>query len=126
MLDLNTAGSFSTNFPINLSTALGAETAYVGFTGADGGVASTQVVSNYTFVPLPSLLADQPTAGSIPLSWPASIGGYTMQSKSNLAAILEPWQNVTNPVVQITNRNRVTVTPQLGADNYRLRINLNE
>ena len=65
-------------------------------------------------------------AGSLVLTWPASIGGYTMQSKSNLASTMEPWQDITNNVVQSNNLNRVTITPKPGGDNHRLQINLNE
>ena len=40
----------------NLASVLGANTAYVGFTGADGATTSTQTISNFTFsvVPEPS------------------------------------------------------------------------
>jgi hypothetical protein len=126
LTDLNTSSTFTTNYPVNFSAVLGAETAYVGFTGGDGGLASTQVVSNYTYVPLTPLAVEQPGAGSLVLTWPASIGGYTMQSKSNLASTLDPWQDITNNVVQSNNLNRVTITPKPGGDNHRLQINLNE
>jgi hypothetical protein len=68
------------------------------------------VVSNYTFVPLTPLAVEQPAAGSLALSWPASIGSYSLQSKSNLASTLDPWQEVTSNVVQTNNLNRVTIT----------------
>jgi hypothetical protein len=83
-------------------------------------------VSNYTFVPLTSLVAEQPAADALALSWPVTIGGYSMQSKSNLAAGLEVWQGITNPVVQFSNRNQVTIAPLPGSQNYRLKIDLNE
>ena len=36
--DLVSSATFSTNFPINLPSIIGGNQAYVGFTGADGGV----------------------------------------------------------------------------------------
>ena len=49
--DLVTSATFTTNFPINIPSVIGANQAYVGFTGADGGVNSTQVISNFTMSP---------------------------------------------------------------------------
>ncbi len=43
--DTVTGGSASTNWTVDIPSVVGASTAYVGFTGADGGVASTQVIS---------------------------------------------------------------------------------
>jgi hypothetical protein len=64
------------------------------------------VVSNYTFMPLTPLAVEQPA----PVSWPASIGGYSLESKSNLVNDVELWQNVTNNVLPTNNLNRVTIT----------------
>ncbi len=43
--DTVTGGSASTNWTVNIPSVVGGSTAYVGFTGADGGVASTQTIS---------------------------------------------------------------------------------
>jgi autotransporter-associated beta strand protein len=48
--DLTTLGTFSTSYTgVNLASITGGSTAYVGFTGATGGVNSTQVISNFSF-----------------------------------------------------------------------------
>jgi hypothetical protein len=126
LVESNTANSFTTNFLLNLPAILGAETAYVGFTGADGGIASTQVVSNYTFIPLTRLAVEQPTANDLALSWPATVGGYVMQSRSNLAVDAGVWLSVTNPVNQVGGQNQVIISPTPANQFYRLLINLDQ
>jgi fibronectin-binding autotransporter adhesin len=52
--DLTTSSTYGTSYPIgNLSMLVGGNTAYMGFSGADGGLASTQAISNfiYNFAP---------------------------------------------------------------------------
>jgi hypothetical protein len=120
----NTTHTFTTNFAVNLPAILGTNIAYVGFTGGDGGVSSTQVVSNFVFVPITGITVEQTNAVPLILSWPATIGGYTMQSRSNLT--FEVWQNVTNDVTQGGGRNQVDPSPLNGNRYFRLSIDLNE
>jgi alpha-mannosidase len=47
--DSATGRSFSTSAPLNISRVLGANTGYVGFTAATGGLASTQEILAWTF-----------------------------------------------------------------------------
>ncbi|HWD91376.1 MAG TPA: chitobiase/beta-hexosaminidase C-terminal domain-containing protein [Verrucomicrobiae bacterium] len=50
LFDTVTRASFTTNYNVaDIATLLGSSTAYVGFTTTDGGVASTQIVSNFVF-----------------------------------------------------------------------------
>ena len=86
LIESNTANSFTTNYAINLPAILGADTSYVGFTGGDGGVSSTQVISNFTFVPLTTVSAGLTTTNTLVLSWPGTIGGYSVETRSNLTA----------------------------------------
>ena len=52
LTDATTGATFTQTYTgINLATQLGGATAYVGFTGADGGVSSIQTISNFGFVP---------------------------------------------------------------------------
>jgi len=122
----NTANLFRTNFQVNLPAIVGADTAYVGFTGADGGIASTQVISNFTFVPLPTVLAAPSGPAALALSWPRAIGGYATQTRSNLTAGADVWQTITNPVNQVGGQNQVIHSPLFGPRYYRLSISLNE
>jgi Concanavalin A-like lectin/glucanases superfamily/Immunoglobulin I-set domain/Immunoglobulin domain len=119
LTDSNALTSFSTDLPIGDITALlGGTTAYVGFTGATGGTASQQTVSNFYFLPLPALTAQVAAGNTLVLSWPASIGGYTLQSKADLGS--GSWQNVTAPAVQVGGQNQVTVSSSSGNQFYRL------
>ena len=81
-----TMATFITNFTVgSLPALLGADTAYVGFTGADGGTPSLQTVSDFKFIPVPTLTA-QSSGTTVVLSWPASIGGYKIQSATSLTS----------------------------------------
>jgi hypothetical protein len=112
-----TSATFTTNIVVDLPSLVGADTAYVGFTGADGGAVSTQKVSNFTWANFPTLSA-QVSGNTLQLSWPTSIGGFALQSKGDLNDAT--WQNVANPVSQIDGQNQVTITPLTGNQFYRL------
>ena len=50
LTDSTASATYTTTYNnINLATILGASTAYLGFTGGDGGATSTQTMSNFTF-----------------------------------------------------------------------------
>jgi hypothetical protein len=50
LVDTVTSASFVTNYNIgDLTALLGSNFGYIGFGGSDGGVASTQIVSNFTY-----------------------------------------------------------------------------
>ena len=49
MTDTVAATSFTTNYTADLSSIVGGNTAYIGFTGASGGVASFEQISNFVF-----------------------------------------------------------------------------
>lgn len=50
MLDLSTGTAFNTSLAIgNLATIVGGTSAYLGFTGGDGSVDSTQTISNFNY-----------------------------------------------------------------------------
>ncbi len=125
-VESNTANTFVTNLTVNIPAMVGAQTAYVGFTGGDGGVGSTQVVSNFTFVPITRVLAEQIPPATVALSWPAAIGGYTIQRAPNLPSSSNVWQNMTSAVNQTSGRNQVTIPATTNQEFYRLRIGLDE
>ena len=116
--DLTTLASYTTTFATgDLPTLLGGETAFVGFTGADGGTVSTQTITDFHFAPVAVLSAQANGAGSFLLSWPAGIAGYVLQQSSNLST--GSWQEVNAPVTQVGGQNQVLVTPA-GNGFYRL------
>ncbi len=115
LTDAVTAATFVTNVAINLPAVLGSQTAYVGFTGADGGVVSTQTISNFTFVPLPTLALQSTGPGTVQLTWPTSIGGYVVQS--NRVVDAGPWVDVPT-----TTNGELTVPVSDSDSFFRLRL----
>ncbi len=120
LIESNSAHLFATNFVVDLPGALGGQTAYVGFTGGDGGTPSTQVISNFTFVPLTGISFDRTDPATAVLWWPGVIGGYGVQTRSNLAPALDLWQNSVVPVIPTNGRNQSTIPTSTGPDYYRL------
>ncbi len=59
--DTVTAATWSTSWPVNIPSTVGANTAYVGFTGGTGGLTSTQNVLTWSFAPVTSPVAATPT-----------------------------------------------------------------
>jgi hypothetical protein len=53
LTDTNTGSSFQHDFPIDIPTSIGSKTAYVGFTGATGGLGATQQILSWTYEQLP-------------------------------------------------------------------------
>ena len=105
--------------PLWIPSVLGADTAYVGFTGGTGGEGSTQTVTNFTFTPLASLSAGLSlTNNMIVISWPTGIGGFVLQTTTNLA---ESWTTVPPPYATINGELVVTIPTTAGAF-YRLQL----
>ncbi len=109
---------FSTNYTTDLPSLLGANTAYVGITGADGGTASTQRISSFFFAGVPTLSLRVPVPGVFQLSWPASAAGLVLQNTSDLRS--GTWTTVANPVSVVNGQNRVSISPLTAVQFYRL------
>ncbi len=124
LTDLTTTAS--ANFAFDATNALGdsfenligTSIAYVGFTGADGGVSSTQTISNFVYMP-PSLpLAVQLTgSGNAVLSWSQPYNGFLLQSAGSLTG---SWQNVPTAVNAVGDQYQVVTPSTAGAQFYRL------
>src|SRR5665213_2150176 len=54
IFDTVTGASFSHGYAINIPATLGANTAFIGFTGATGGATAIQDVQTWTYTPLPT------------------------------------------------------------------------
>jgi hypothetical protein len=120
LTDTNTAATFTTNMPVgSIPAIVGAQTAYVGFTGADGGIASTQTITEFEFAPLTTLSATV-VGGNVVLTWPLVPAGYTPQFRTDLTS--GTWQNVTQPIVQVGGQNQVTVPSGGGHEFFRLNL----
>jgi hypothetical protein len=88
------ATTFSANLPADLPTIVGGTTAYVGFSGAQGGVFSTQTITNFYFFPLAVLTQVQTGPTTLQLSWPNAAGGYVLQSAADVTG---PWTDIAGP-----------------------------
>ena len=117
MTDATAGTAFSISTNLNITNALGTNIAYAGFTGADGGDKSTQVISNFTFIPRVGLTI-QPSASATVIAWPAGVGGYVLQHSSSLAA--PNWADVTNAVHALNEMNQVTAPVSATTEFYRL------
>jgi hypothetical protein len=114
LTDQTTGALFTTNFDVNLEAAVGGSSAYIGFTGGDGGANSIQQVSDFVFsyytgVTLPVLSIVRGTAGSVVISWP--VQGSTSFVLQQSAELLGPWSTVSTPPVVSGTVNEVTLTP---------------
>jgi hypothetical protein len=116
--DTVTLATFVTNATIDIVRTLGANTAYVGLTGADGGISSTQVITNFQFASVTSLFGQAGATNSVLLTWPNSAAGFVLEQSSPPSSL---WTAVTNPVVADTNGNNQALLPvQGGIRFYRL------
>jgi hypothetical protein len=110
--------SFVTNTSLNIPSVLGTNTAYVGLTGADGGTASTQVVSNFQFASEVTLSGVPAGTNAVALSWPNSAGGLVLQQAQS---VVSPWASATNTAVVNSNgMNQAVFQPQNANSFYRL------
>jgi hypothetical protein len=117
LLDTVTSSSFTTNLGIDLPAVLGGESAYIGFTGGSGATVANQQVSNFSYVPCATLSA-QSTGGNVLLSWPTSIGGYNVQTRTDFNAAT--WQNSGAPVNVVNGQNQMLIAPAAGANFFQL------
>lgn len=116
--DTVTQATFVTNLNVgDLTQIMGTNTAYAGFTGADGGSTSIQTVSHFSFVSIPPA-SIQTQGGNILVSWSAGAPGYVLQQSSNLTA--NGWVNVTNPNFSANGLSQTTLPGNGGGLFYRL------
>lgn len=113
-----TPGLFSTNIYVgDLTQTLGSDKAYVGFTGAYGGVQSHQVITNFTFVSLPMTGITFNGTNAV-VSWPAATYGYLLQQNADLATT--NWTTVTNLPSTDNQQNQVVLPAGSRSMFYRL------
>ncbi len=81
------SNSFSKSYAVDLPSVLGSSTAYVGFTGGDGGFASTQNISSFKFTPAP--VPEAPTTVSFGLLLCLGLGGMVWSARRKKAQAAE-------------------------------------
>jgi hypothetical protein len=122
LVDSKAGASFSTSTSLpNLPTVVGGATAYVGFTGACGGLNAIQSISNFVFsytTPPTLSIAHGGTPGSVVITWPVSVSTlFALQQSSKVDG---PWTNVSEAPVVVNSENQVTLTPGTSTAFYRL------
>lgn len=119
--DLPSGTSFTTNFPVNIPSIVGGNSAYVGFTGADGGTASTQIISWGGNPPATSTpITFQHVGNNLVLTWPATAGAY-LQMTPTVGPTAWSYDNTDTFRVVGTN-STVTIPPQTAGQYYRLQL----
>ena len=116
--------SATTNFVIgDITPAVGGTKAYVGFTGACGGVDDTQIVGNFAYIPITRALSiTRDGSGGVLITWPA-IGTWALQQNSSVNNPLG-WTDLPGPYTTVSaqpyDQYQVHVTPATGTEFYRL------
>jgi len=95
---------------------VGSASGYIGFTGATGGVASTQAVSNFEFsYTTPPILSLKASGGDATISWPVSVSTlFALQSAPSIAG---PFTTLTNVPTVVNGTNQVTL-PLTGSKQF--------
>jgi hypothetical protein len=75
-------------------------------------------VSNFTYTPLVPLSAGAGSGDTVVISWPTAVGGYVLQSTTNLA---QSWTTVPPPYTATNGEFQVEV-PISGRAFYRLQL----
>jgi len=123
LIDPTVPATNMTSFSINLPAALGNGSAYVGFTGSDGGIASSQTVSNFVYsaTTTPALAIAPGSAGQMVVSWPVSVSTlFTLVQSSNVTGPWIPAAPVASAIVGL--QNQVTVSVDGSSSFYRLQL----
>jgi hypothetical protein len=119
--DAAASTSYSTNLNVgDLTKVLGADTAYVGFTGAYGGSTSVQTITDFSFVSLSPLAVQVQNGTNVVVSWPGTVVGYGVQQNSDLSTT--NWLSVTNPDNVINGQHQVVLPLGTANQFYRLKL----
>ena len=76
--DTTTQATATQSYTVNIPNIVGANTAYVGFTGGTGGLSATQRVLNWTYTVTPAPAAPAARAAAVTITPPASAPTATM------------------------------------------------
>jgi hypothetical protein len=122
LTDPITSATYNRDIPANLPGILGGTTAFMGFTGGDGGATSQQDVYNFVYIPVVSLTAQPAGANTLKISWPAA-GGYILQSATNVTG---PFTDDPATITPVGGNNQITISTTGSAKFYRLSLDTSE
>jgi hypothetical protein len=119
LTDTNTpSDTYTTNYVVGpLSAIVGGDSAFIGFTAATGGTTAIQTIANFSFTPIPVLSAAE-SNGSVVITWPTAIGGYSLQQSSSLSST--NWTTVPGPFNVVSNQYQHVASSPTGNQFYRL------
>ena len=120
--DTVTGSVYQTNFAVNIAAFVGGTNAFVGFTGGDGGIASQQTISDFTYSwPLTAL-----NLSTNRLDEPVTVGSDSVTLSVNPASVVwtatayAPWLHLTvtngtgSAAVPFTFDSDVGFSPRVG------------
>jgi hypothetical protein len=116
LTDAVTLAKFVTNVTVG-PLPINSASAFVGFTGGSGDLDSVQTISNFSFVPIPPMSAARNGTNGVLVSWPTGIGGYQLQSSTNLGTAI--WSTLPGPYNAVGQQYQLPVPPA-GNAFYRL------
>jgi hypothetical protein len=119
LADATSGASYTTVINVgDIPAAVNGSSAYVGFTGATGGLNSIQKVSNFRFAyTTPPTLAVNQSGANVLITWPVSVSTlFVLQQSSSVTG---PWANVGTAPTIVNGQNQISV-PNSGAQFYRL------
>ncbi len=107
------AGTFTTNVAIDILGTIGNGSAYVGFTGADGGISSFEYISDFIFsyTTAPTLAITPSTGGKAIVSVPVTVSPlFQLMQSTNLTGPWVPASTVSSVVVGSQVQTTVSTT----------------
>jgi hypothetical protein len=116
--------TFSTSFLLDLPATVANGSAYIGFTGSDGGLSSVQTVSNllYSYTTPPILGIAQGPPGQVLVSWPVSVSTlFTLVQGNSLTGPWAPAVPVSSAIVGLQKQVTLNASGS-GGTFYRLQL----
>jgi hypothetical protein len=120
LVDAITSDSYSTAFIVGyLPTIVTSAQAYIGFTGATGGLNSIQSINNFRFsYTIPPIVSVTRNGANATLSWPVGVSTFFVPQQS--PSLTGPWTNIGLSPTIVNGQNQVTVPAPAAVQFYRL------
>jgi hypothetical protein len=117
LTDATTGATYNTTHTFgDLTSILGNASGYVGFSGATGGLAAIQAVSNFQFTyTTPPVLSLTTSNNNALVRWPVSVSSlFTLQQAS---VVTGPYTNIVSAPTVVNGTNQITV-PVIGKSQF--------